>query len=67
MMLDGLLDAITWAEVKAEKARENAEYYAAAPMDYDGKCTKMAKFLTQEAERLELLAEAARKSLPKEA
>ncbi len=67
MMLDGLMDAITWAEVQAEKARENAEYYAAAPMDYDGHCAEVARRMTEEAGRLEVLAKAARKSLPKEA
>ena len=58
---DRLLDAITWAEVQAEKARESAEYYAAAPFDYSGHGREMAKHMTEDAERLEVLAGAARR------
>ena len=58
---DRLLEAIEWAEAQAEKAREGAEYYAAAPFDYSGHSREMAKHMTEDAERLEVLAEAARR------
>lgn len=63
MTKDQLMDAITWAEVEAEKAEENAEYFAQGPVDYEGRCAARAKELREAAERFTILAEAARAHL----
>lgn len=59
MTKDQLIDAITWAEVEAERAEENAKYFAKAPVDNEGRCAARAKEMREAAERFAILAEAA--------